>query len=493
MIAAAALMNRISRNLLSFTLLAVGILLAACGGSSDGDAKQPDGLATFGTVAWAVTECRSDGETVTVRQDLHVGGEDRPETTVTSLQIGPLDAQTPVVFPFSTIPPQQVGLAEACRLLGQVRLGTHSVFFLFIQDVEVSPDGETIVYEVTDNFSPLPPGLLDAADEGIFVARADGTDVRRVADARTLPSFVLEAALSVDAFAFSPDGQSVAFVDGFEGIASTDAEIVTLDLANGAREVVVPLPAGPPAERFPSSCCARFVDDDTIAFTSTANPDGLNPGGEFALFTVDTDGSDLAIARSNLPADAVSPLFAITGTQPAVTILEIPGPSGGPAAPEIFYFDEEQNLLQLTNFRKQDTLSVLLDIGGETVFYLASADPLGTNPSRNCQLFSVPTIGGTPRQLTDFSEADQSVFGCLFSPLPGCAIGGMFQDPETGTLVFHSSCDPLGTNPFGDAIFAMRPDGSGLRQLTFTRGLVNENGIQIVEVPGPSGYRVAAN
>lgn len=492
MIAAVAFMRRIFRFLLCL-LLAAGIVLAGCGGSSDGDAKHPDGPATFGTLAWAVTDCRSDGETVTVRQDLHVGAEDRPQATVTSLQIGPLDAQTPVIFPFSTIPPQPVGLAEACRLLGQVRLGTHSVFFLFIQDVEVSPDGETIVYEVTDNFSPLPPGLLDAADEGIFAARADGTDIRRISDARTLPSFVLEAALSVDAFAFSPDGETVAFVDGFAGIASVNAELVTLDLSDGARRVVVELPAGPPAERFPPTCCPRFVDDDTIAFTSTANPDGLNPGGEFALFTVDTDGSDLAIALSTLPAATVSPLFAITGMQPAVTILEIPGPSGGAVAPEIFFFDEEQNLLQLTNFRRQDTLSVLLDIGGETVFYLASADPLGTNPSRNCQLFAVPTIGGTPRQLTDFGEAPQSTFGCLFSPLPGCAIGGMFQDPDTGTLVFHSSCDPLGTNPFGDAIFAMRPDGSGLRQLTFTRGLVDENGIQIVEVPGPSGYRVAAN
>ena len=46
------------------------------------------------------------------------------------------------------------------------------------------------------------------------------------------------------------------------------------------------------------------------------------------------------------------------------------------------------------------------------------------------------------------------------------------QDSKTRTVVFYSSCDPLGTNPFGGQLFAMRPDGSDLRQLTHTRGVV---------------------
>jgi hypothetical protein len=36
------------------------------------------------------------------------------------------------------------------------------------------------------------------------------------------------------------------------------------------------------------------------------------------------------------------------------------------------------------------------------------------------------------------------------------------------------ACDPLGSNPYGVQMFAMRPDGSGLRQLTAARGLVGE-------------------
>jgi hypothetical protein len=55
---------------------------------------------------------------------------------------------------------------------------------------------------------------------------------------------------------------------------------------------------------------------------------------------------------------------------------------------------------------------------------------------------------------------------------PGALLGA--QDPETDALVFDTTCDPLGTNPYGIQMFAMRPDGSGLRQLTDARGLVRE-------------------
>jgi hypothetical protein len=50
-----------------------------------------------------------------------------------------------------------------------------------------------------------------------------------------------------------------------------------------------------------------------------------------------------------------------------------------------------------------------------------------------------------------------------------------------------STCDPLGTNPHdGAQVFAMRPDGSGLRQLTATRGIIHEADQTIsMELPGP--------
>jgi hypothetical protein len=47
------------------------------------------------------------------------------------------------------------------------------------------------------------------------------------------------------------------------------------------------------------------------------------------------------------------------------------------------------------------------------------------------------------------------------------------QNPHTGTIFFWSNCDPFpGQNPDGWQVFAMQPDGSGLRQLTDARGAV---------------------
>ena len=56
--------------------------------------------------------------------------------------------------------------------------------------------------------------------------------------------------------------------------------------------------------------------------------------------------------------------------------------------------------------------------------------------------------------------------------------------------VFPSACDPFGTNPgIGVQIFAIRPDGSGLRQLTKLRGLFTDaDGAVHDELPGPLFY-----
>jgi hypothetical protein len=46
-----------------------------------------------------------------------------------------------------------------------------------------------------------------------------------------------------------------------------------------------------------------------------------------------------------------------------------------------------------------------------------------------------------------------------------------------------------GTNPNGDQIFAVRPDGTGLRQLTSLRGVQTlADGTLLVELPGPANY-----
>jgi hypothetical protein len=78
--------------------------------------------------------------------------------------------------------------------------------------------------------------------------------------------------------------------------------------------------------------------------------------------------------------------------------------------------------------------------------------------------------------------------GCTFGggAPPGCNIEPARQDPVTRALVFPSSCDPFGMNTNGEQIFVMHPDGSGLQQLSDTRGFTTEaDGTVDVELPGP--------
>jgi hypothetical protein len=157
-------------------------------------------------------------------------------------------------------------------------------------------------------------------------------------------------------------------------------------------------------------------------------------------------------------------------------------------------------LLQVTNLRRTDTSPALLNVPRARAFFLASGDPLGENPNQSCQLFSISVLGRGIRQVTHFNPGrplGYSYTACFPGPYPGsCSIarglsGGdvIFQDPMTRSIVFNSSCDPLGANPFGDQVFGIRPDGTGLRQLTDAAGLTtNPDGSIRVELAGPSAY-----
>jgi hypothetical protein len=162
-------------------------------------------------------------------------------------------------------------------------------------------------------------------------------------------------------------------------------------------------------------------------------------------------------------------------------------PVNGPGAIfEAFVFDRDQ-VLQLTNFRRVDTANARLSAHKQRVFFVASADPFpAENPFENCQIFSIDRNAGDLRQLTHFGEGEHSRYGCgAFLP-PGCRMLGMGVDAVTATVLFYSSCDLSGTKSNGGQIFAMRPDGTGLRALADTRGFVTEaDGTRTVELAGP--------
>jgi hypothetical protein len=453
------------------------LALEACGGGGGAGTPSAD------TLAYVVTQCREDADAATADQTLLV--------------------QHGTGAPAAVVHHEKPSLPSGvCQLFGETHSGATAVFGGGVQRLGVTPDGSAVVFEVTNDFSMFGEFVLTPEEEGIFTVRADGTGLRRLGNASREPccaGFVGGGSYG-PYFNFAPPGRTFVFADlgpGPTGEEST--QIFTQDVASGQRSQVTHLPL---AALSPATCCPSFLDAQTISFFSNANPDGMNPDEAFVGFTVTSNGKDLKALSppATLPGShIVSGTFAITGARREVVILVLSGEPVNPQPPALtsifeVFIDDGTNLLQLTNFRRADTLWAVLSLDGQRVFLTASADPLGTNPTENCQIFSVDALGGDLRQLTHFGGEERSTIGCQSGPPPGCFVA-LAYDPQqgqnalNGTLIFDSSCDPFGTNPDGDQIFGIHPDGTDLRQLTNTRGVTNgADGSVMVELPGPWAY-----
>jgi hypothetical protein len=449
--------------------------------------------AAIRTLAYVVTECREDGAGMVVyHQALRIRRGDR-------------EPITGVDFPPSGPMPDPQGL---CRLYGGTRQGNQSVVWFPLQRLGVSPDGSGVVFEVNTEFSSQPPtpfAPLSAEQEGMFFVRSDGSGMRRLGPASHAMSFS-PALFASPPIAFSPNGRRIAFTDLGKGTDGKNAvQIVVLDLATGERTQVTHLPSdAAPDPKFFVTCCPKFIDDKTVVFQTFVDPDGSNPEHDLIAATVRIDGSRFTRLPTPVagPGSRLVPSFEIAGPHGADLLrMALPGTPVKPYRTTPFpvvevFLQRGKNLLQLTNFHANDTIAAFLS--ARRAFFIASADPVGENPYENCQMFSTDTHGGGLRQVTHFNPGKfVDLPGCSGPEAgpPGCSIGNGYyrvivEDPVTKAVVFNSSCNPFGANPtFGDQLFAMRPDGSGLRQLTDAPGFTTgADGSFRVELSGPFAY-----
>jgi hypothetical protein len=373
--------------------------------------------AAIRTLAYAVSDCRVDAAGfVVARQALRIRRGDR-------------DPITAVEFPPSEPMPDPQGL---CYGYGTSLWGSSSVVAFPLQRLGVSPDGSGVVFEVNDEFSIMAPSRLSPEQKGIFFVRSDGQRLRRLGPASRDPSFHL-AQLFINGpkyfwenwvlsppILFSPDGRRIALTDLGPGPGGEEAvQIFVLDLATGERRQVTRLPSGTPPRPGPGdapyflTCCPKFIDNETILFQSFVDPDGSNPEHNFVAFTVRIDGSRLTPLPMPVaaPDSHLVPSFAVTGlgtglarlSLPGTPVNHVPDPRYQYPIAEVFLQDGK-NLRQLTNFRRVDTLLGFLARTRTRAFFLASADPLGTNPEGYCQIFSVNTLGRGLRQATHLNS-----------------------------------------------------------------------------------------
>ena len=442
------------------------------------------------TLAYVVTECTADPQgRSSAKQKLVVRrGNCDPV---------PVMETTP-----STPAPDPLGI---CRLFGEARNGTYSIVAAVFQRLAVLPDGSGVIFEVTKQFSVYPQFTPEPPQgEGIFFARADGSGLRRLGPASRFPSFAVVKDVNSPiglgfpptqlVFGVSPNGRRIALIDLGPDTAGNEApEIFLLDLRSGRRTQLTHLsPVASDGDlRFPS-----FLDSRTIGFYSGYSLSRA----PLRAYRVQTDGSGLqeAIPTPTVIPDArIVPHFAITTARQQILLVTFPderpvNSAFGGAVTELF-LSYGKNLLQLTNFDRVDT-GAALSVARDRLFFIASANlPPGENPAGICQIFSINTRGGGLRQVTHLPpDGPPPDTGCLNVGPGVCTIDrnfGVVTDRVTGTVLFGSSCDPVGRNPVGEQLFAMRPDGSGLQQLTATRGMtIDPDGTVHAENPGPFAY-----
>jgi hypothetical protein len=392
--------------------------------------------------------------------------------------------------------PDPLGL---CRIWGESRTGWTSVHTGVFQHMALLPDGSGVVFEVTTQFSlSANPPTLPPQGEGIFFVRANGSGLRRLGPAGRHPVIYVDNdnpgrfQLTGITFPVSPNGRKMGLIDLGPDTAGHEApQIFLLDLRSGRRRQLTHqsrLRSGSD----PGIWLPSFLDNRTIGFYG-----GSWLLGTLQSFQVKTDGGGLKEipAPTLIPGARIVPQFAVTGTRSYPVLVTFPDKEPvnptpfGAGVTELFLVDGK-NLLQLTDFGRSDTGTGYGLLTRGRVLFAASANPTGENPAGSCQFFSINTHGGDLRQLTHL-PADRPSNSCVVGPAYKIQwfYASVSEAQVTGTVVFESSSDPVGGNPFGDQLFAMGLDGSGLRQLTATRGMTTDSdGTVHVEMPGPWAY-----
>jgi hypothetical protein len=487
------------------TLVLVGLVfaLAACGGDGGGPTPSPE--AQVSTLAYVVTRCHEDkgGRNSSFSQTLWIRQGDREPVKIKEFALG------------------QPALGGLCHKWGQSRAGTVIPLIGAVQRMRFTADGGQFLFELTDDFS-VNAHVIPEDQQGIFAVRSDGTGLRKIAPHSQDPCMLAywpcvfnssaaecascAAAQSQCFFGASPDGSRIAFADlGPSPSGEEASQVFTLDLNTGERQQVTRLPLVPVSPAcvgqetdcvFPSKhpiTYPYFLGNSTITYQRGRGCSTFGGG----TFTVNADGTEepKAVPVVALPGGAVVPVFQITG-DPYPAVATLPGiPENGfsnvagNVIIEVFVVEPpgtvqlpEGRVLQLTNFGRSDTYSPAMSVDWQRVLFNASDDPLGTNPSKQCQIFSIDRLGGDLRQLTFVTASGGTRRNCEDFTSPGCTMLRRGIDMITGSVLFSSTCDPVGRNPTGaDQFFAIRPDGSGLVQLIETEGIVRhpDGGIDV--------------
>lgn len=310
----------------------------------------------------------------------------------------------------------------------------------------VSGNGSRVAFY---RLAPADAGNPDGSPE-LFAVAGTGGAVRQLSS--TSPLLIGSPDLS-------PDGSRIVFT--YTADLLGDAELWRVESDGTGRTLVSPAALGS------VSGPVIAADNQTILYSSAGDPLGLNADGTGEIFRINADGSGLAQLTSAASGSSARPAIASDGSRVVfdstsdltggntdasseifaanldgtgltqLTASPVPDPNNPPAsrAPRIdatgtwVAFESNADLdggnadgsyevwrvrsdgaflQRLTGDAALSSRSPDISGDGRLVVYASAADPLGTNPEGNSELFLYDADAAATSQLTEFASGSSS-------------------------------------------------------------------------------------
>lgn len=198
------------------------------------------------------------------------------------------------------------------------------------------------------------------------------------------------------------------------------------------------------------------VDGSLIAFSTAADLIGLNSDHTSEVFLINHDGTGLRQFTSS-DDSSFGPRLSADGTKIAfISRGDLVKGKNKDNSSELFVANVNgPGLTQLTRATNLNAEDPSISGNGSLIVFDANGNYTGQNPDRSFELFVVNSDGTGLRQLTQGSSARHFSAG-----------GRISRDGSR--IAFLSTENLLGTNSdHSMELFIIRPDGTGLSQLTF--------------------------
>lgn len=262
--------------------------------------------------------------------------------------------------------------------------------------------GPSVVLAPGDSYAPMtyfpdvtPDGSRVVFVRGIDVWRADSADGEvRLTTLSGHDTYFAQVGADPDVIVFrsgsNPTGTNPDFLRQVFRVRGDGTGLVQLTPALGS---------------FGAEAPSLASNGSWVVFSSAENYDGSNSGHQERLWRMRPDGSEIAPIPSN-PGDIGYPKVDATGTWIVYENQQNFDGENEDFSPEVFRVrvdgtgDERITGDDLYEARYPD-----LSSGGARIVYQSDADPLGTNPDHNQEIFVFESASRVTRQLTETVSA----------------------------------------------------------------------------------------